>query len=67
MADSARIEELRRRVELAPASLEGSNVNAVGEMLKMIDLSRQFEAQVKLMDSAKQNSSELASVLKMNS
>ncbi|HTQ99246.1 MAG TPA: flagellar basal body rod protein FlgF [Candidatus Acidoferrum sp.] len=54
------------KVRVQSGSLEGSNVNAVGEMLKMIDLSRQFEAQVKLMDSAKQNSSELASILKMN-
>lgn len=53
-------------VKIQTGSLEGSNVNAVGEMLKMIDLARQFEAQVKLMDSAKQNSSELASILRMN-
>lgn len=55
------------KVRIQSGTLEGSNVNAVGEMLKMIDLARQFEAQVKLMDSAKQNSSELASVLRMNS
>jgi len=53
-------------VKVQTGSLEGSNVNAVGEMLKMIDLARQFESQVKLMDSAKQNSSELASILRMS-
>ncbi len=54
------------KVKVQTNTLEGSNVNAVGEMLKMIDLARQFEAQVKLMDSAKENSNELASILKMN-
>ncbi|MGV3593002.1 MAG: flagellar basal body rod C-terminal domain-containing protein [Gammaproteobacteria bacterium] len=32
----------------------------------MIDLSRQFEAQVRLMKSAEENSSSLASVLSLN-
>ena len=54
------------KVKIQTGTLEGSNVNAVGEMLKMIDLARQFEAQVKLMDSAKQNSNELASILKLS-
>jgi flagellar basal-body rod protein FlgF len=52
--------------KLQSGTLEGSNVNAVGELLKMIDLSRQFEAQVKLMRSAEENSSTLASILKSN-
>jgi flagellar basal-body rod protein FlgF len=53
-------------VKLQPGTLEGSNVNAVAELLKMIDLSRQFEAQVKLMRSAEENSGTLASVLSIN-
>ncbi|HEY0963298.1 MAG TPA: flagellar basal body rod protein FlgF [Pseudomonadales bacterium] len=53
-------------VRVQSGTLEGSNVNAVGELLKMIDLSRQFEAQVRLMKSAEENSSSLASVLSLN-
>lgn len=53
-------------VKLQNGTLEGSNVNAVGEMLKMMDLARQFEAQVQLMNSAEENSSTLATILKMN-
>lgn len=53
-------------VRVQSGTLEGSNVNAVGELLKMIDLSRQFEAQVRLMRSAEENSSSLASVLSLN-
>jgi flagellar basal-body rod protein FlgF len=53
-------------VRLQGGTLEGSNVNAVGELLRMIDLSRQFEAQVKLMRSAEENSSSLASILSIN-
>jgi flagellar basal-body rod protein FlgF len=52
-------------VKIQGGTLEGSNVNAVGELLKMIDLARQFEAQVKLMRSAEENSSTLASILSM--
>lgn len=53
-------------VRVQSGTLEGSNVNAVAELLKMIDLSRQFEAQVRLMRSAEENSSSLASVLRLN-
>lgn len=53
-------------VRVQSGMLEGSNVNAVAELLKMIDLSRQFEAQVKLMSSAEENSSSLNSVLSIN-
>jgi flagellar basal-body rod protein FlgF len=53
-------------VRVQSGALEGSNVNAVAELLKMIDLSRQFEAQIRLMRSAEENSDSLASVLKLN-
>ena len=53
-------------VQLQTSSLESSNVNAVAEMLKMIDLSRQFEAQIKLMQSSDDNSASLASLLRLN-
>jgi flagellar basal-body rod protein FlgF len=53
-------------VRVQSGALEGSNVNAVAELLKMIDLSRQFEAQIRLMRSAEENSDSLASVLKLS-
>ncbi|MES2626060.1 MAG: flagellar basal body rod protein FlgF [Pseudomonadota bacterium] len=53
-------------VQLQPSSLESSNVNAVAEMLKMIDLSRRFETQIKLIQSADENSASLASLLRLN-
>lgn len=53
-------------VTLTTGTLEGSNVNAVEEMVKMIDLARQFEAQVRMMQSAKENASVLSKLLTMN-
>ena len=53
-------------VRVQGGSLEGSNVNAVGELLKMIDLARQFESQIKLMRTAEENSSALKSIMSMN-
>jgi flagellar basal-body rod protein FlgF len=42
-------------VVVAPASLEGSNVNAVSAMVDMITNARQFQMQTKLMSTADQN------------
>ena len=42
-------------VQLASGYLEGSNVNPAAEMVTMISLARQFEMQVKMMQSAEQN------------
>lgn len=53
-------------VRLQSGSVEGSNVNAVSEMLRMMDLARQFEAQVQLMKTAEEDSSSLASVLRLS-
>ena len=53
-------------VQIFSGTLEGSNVNSVGEMVKMIDLARQFESQIQLMQTDKENSSALAKLLGMN-
>ena len=42
-------------VTVVPASLEGSNVNAVSAMVSMITNARQFQMQTKLLESADQN------------
>lgn len=41
-------------VSLLTGALEGSNVNAVGEMTSLIDIQRQFEMQVKMMSTAEE-------------
>lgn len=53
-------------VQISSGSLEGSNVNAVAEMVKMIDLSRRFEYQVKLMQTAEENATSLSQIMSMN-
>lgn len=40
-------------VRVVSGALEGSNVNAVGAMVRQMDLARQFEAQMKLMNAAR--------------
>ena len=42
-------------VQVASGTLEGSNVSAVGALVNMIELSRQFEMQVKMMRTAEDN------------
>ena len=41
-------------IQLERYALEGSNVNAVREMVGMISLQRQFEMQVKMMKTAEE-------------
>lgn len=53
-------------VSVHSGMLEGSNVNVVGEMIKMIDLARRFESEIKLMQSAKENAAALAKIMSMN-
>jgi len=58
--------EASAAVRLAPASLEGSNVNVVEEMVSMISLARQFDLQMKLLENAKQNDSMASKILNIN-
>jgi flagellar basal-body rod protein FlgF len=53
-------------VRVTSGFLESSNVNAVEEMTAMLALSRQFELQVKMMNTAKENSSAMARVLQFS-
>lgn len=50
-------------VKLATATLEGSNVNTVGELTDLIELSRKFEMQVKFMKTAQENGAALDQLL----
>lgn len=53
-------------VKVAAGTIEGSNVNAVGAMVKMIELQRQYEMQVKMMATAEETSASSARLLQMN-
>lgn len=52
-------------VSLLSGALEGSNVNAVGEMTGLIDLQRHFELQVKLMKTVEEMDQASSSLLRM--
>ncbi len=53
-------------VRLAPETLEGSNVNPVDAMVSMISLARQFEMQIKMVQTAETNASKASQILSMN-
>jgi flagellar basal-body rod protein FlgF len=49
---------------LVPGALVSSNVNVVNEMVDMIELSRRFELQVKMMKTAEESSSAASSIVR---
>ena len=53
-------------VRLATGSLEGSNVNVIEEMTRMVELSRQFDLNVKVMQTADANSKQISSLLNLS-
>jgi flagellar basal-body rod protein FlgF len=53
------------QVSLVAGSLEASNVNAVEEMVQMIDLQRQYELQIKLMKSVEDDGAAGSQLLKL--
>ncbi len=53
-------------VRLAAGMLEGSNVNAVQEMVKMIELARQFDLQIKMLQSVDANERQASQLLAVN-
>lgn len=55
--------EADANVSVITGFLEGSNVNAVNEFTQILSLSRQYEMQLKLMQTAKQNSETSARLL----
>lgn len=58
---------LDAEVTVASGMLESSNVNAVGALVHMIELQRQYEMQVKMMKSADDNSAASARLLQLGS
>jgi flagellar basal-body rod protein FlgF len=53
-------------VTVASGTLEGSNVSAVGELVNMIELQRQYEMQVKMMKTTQENSAASARLMQMS-
>lgn len=60
------VEEVDPSVTIESGFLEGSNVNPMEELTRIITLSRQYEMSVKLMQTAQQNSETSARLLQMN-
>ena len=52
-------------VQVIQGSIEGSNVSAVGAMVDMIELARNFEMQTNIMKNAKENAAASAKLLQM--
>lgn len=53
-------------VKVAPGTLEGSNVNVTDAMVNLISLSRQFEMQIKLLQTADTNAQRADQLLSLN-
>lgn len=53
-------------VRVVPETLEGSNVNSVDAMVSLISLARQFEMQVKMLQTADTNARSAGQILSMN-
>ncbi len=53
-------------VRVAPGSLEASNVSAVGEMVNMINLQRQFEMQIKAMETVEEVDAAAAQTMRLS-
>lgn len=53
-------------VSVVPGAIEGSNVDAVGSLISVMELSRQYEVQVKLMEEAKNLDQSSAQIMHIN-
>lgn len=53
-------------VSIVSGSLESSNVSTVNSLVQMIELARQYERQIKLMQSAEENDRASAEIMKMS-
>jgi flagellar basal-body rod protein FlgF len=56
---------LDANIRVTSGTVEGSNVNAIGAMVKMIELQRKYEAQIKMMQTADENSQASARMLQL--
>ncbi len=54
-------------VALVDGALESSNVNVISEMVKMITLARQFDMQMKMLESAQHNAQQASEIMVLRS
>lgn len=54
-------------IRVTSGTVEGSNVNAIGAMVKMIELQRKYETQIKMMQTADETSESSARMLQLPS
>jgi flagellar basal-body rod protein FlgF len=59
------VAEVDANVNVVSGALEGSNVNVVDAMVTMISLARQFETQMKLVQSAENNANKASQLMSM--
>jgi flagellar basal-body rod protein FlgF len=57
--------EVDANVHVVGGALESSNVNVIDAMVSMISLARQFETQMKLMQSAENNANKASQLLSL--
>jgi flagellar basal-body rod protein FlgF len=57
--------EVDANVQVISGALESSNVNVVDAMVTMISLARQFETQMKLVQSAENNANKASQLMSM--
>lgn len=63
---SGAVAQADANVHLIDGSLEGSNVNVVDTMVNMINLARQFEMQLKLVQNADTNAKQASQLMNLN-
>lgn len=52
--------------QLLSGTLESSNVNTIETMVRMIDLARRFESQIKMMETSEENDRSMTSVMRIS-
>ncbi len=57
--------QLDVKVKLVSGTLEASNVNPIESMVRMIDLARKFESQIKMMQTSEENDQNMNSVMRI--
>ena len=58
--------EISGEIQLLSGTLESSNVNTIETMVRMIDLARRFEAQIKMMETSEENARSMTSVMRIS-
>ena len=53
-------------IELISGTLESSNVNSIETMVRMIDLARRFESQIKMMETSEENDRSMTTVMRIS-